>query len=162
MLYESLRTYIVYADLVGDSSPYEIRFPTWIPRGFGRLLWGIFRIHASKIHYQDSLTWESSIVCGASYHVWICLLSSSVMMWRKIRVTVCHRLHQRRAILANRDIQRDTFPPIYHGLWHSPPRMKLSAVKLREKKTFIGKKICRIILGGHIWRCKDSITINQA
>ncbi len=48
----------------------------------------------------------------------ICLLSSSVMMWRKIRVTVCHRLHQRRAILANRDIQRDIFPPIYHGLWH--------------------------------------------
>jgi hypothetical protein len=38
-------------------------------------------------------------------------------MWRKIRVTVCHRLHQRRAILANRDIQRDIFPPIYHGLW---------------------------------------------
>jgi len=44
-------------------------------------------------------------------------------------------LHQRRAILANRDIQRDTFPPIYHGLWHSPPRMKLSAVKSRGKKT---------------------------
>ena len=34
------------------------------------------------------------------------------MMWRKIRVTVCHRLHQRRAILANRDIQRDMFPLI--------------------------------------------------
>jgi len=39
-------------------------------------------------------------------------------MWQKIRVTVSHRLHQRRAILANRDIQRDMFPPIYHGLWH--------------------------------------------
>ena len=75
---------------------------------------------------------NASIVCGASYHVRD--LPSSVMMWRKIRVTVCHRLHQRRAILANRDIQRDIFPPIYHGLWHSPTRMKLSAVKLREKK----------------------------
>ena len=42
-------------------------------------------------------------------------------MWRKIRVTVYHRLHQRRAILANRDIQRDIFPPIYHGLWQPPP-----------------------------------------
>jgi len=39
-------------------------------------------------------------------------------MWQKIRVTVCHRLHQRRAILANRNIQRGMFPPIYHGLWH--------------------------------------------
>jgi hypothetical protein len=46
----------------------------------------------------------------------ICLLSSSVMMWRKIQVTICHRLHQQRAILANRDIQQDMFPPIYHGL----------------------------------------------
>jgi len=45
-------------------------------------------------------------------------------MWRKIRVTVCHRLHQRRAILTNRDIQRDIFPPIYHGLWHGDTILK--------------------------------------
>ncbi len=40
------------------------------------------------------------------------------MLWRKIRVSVCHRLHQRRATLANCDIQGVIFPPIYHGLWH--------------------------------------------
>ena len=53
-------------------------------------------------------------------------------MWQKIRVTVCHRLHQRRAILANRDIQRDTFPPIYHGLWHtSMPPLPPTSILLR-------------------------------
>jgi len=62
---------------------------------------------------------NASIVCGASYHV---RDSPSVIICDDVakdpsdRVTVCHHLHQRRAILANRDIQRDIFPPIYHGL----------------------------------------------
>ena len=46
------------------------------------------------------------------------------MMWQKIQVTVCHRLHQRRAILANRIIQRDMFPRIYHGLWQAQSRVE--------------------------------------
>jgi len=56
-------------------------------------------------------------------------------MWRKIRVTVCHRLHQRRAILANRDIQRDMFSPIYHGLCHTC------------KKSIIGRALARFFCG---------------
>jgi hypothetical protein len=57
---------------------------------------------------------NASIVCGVSCHVW----DLPSVIRQKILVTICHRLHQRRAILANRDIQRNIFPPIYHGLWH--------------------------------------------
>jgi hypothetical protein len=39
--------------------------------------------------------------------------------------------------------------------------MRLSNVKIMQKKTFIRKKINRHDLGGHE-RCKDSITIKKA
>ncbi len=61
------------------------------------------------------------------------------MMWQKIRVTVRHRLHQRRAILANHDIQRDMFPPISWPMTLAPTN-EASAMKLRGKKTLQVKK----------------------
>jgi hypothetical protein len=38
--------------------------------------------------------------------------------------------------LANR-----SFPPQCHGLWHLPPQMKLSDVKIMQKKPVLGKKL---------------------
>ena len=62
------------------------------------------------------------------HHLWWCGERSE---WLFVTAYISEEL-----FLANRDIQRDIFPPIYHGLWHSPPRMKLTAVKLREKKPY--------------------------
>ena len=62
------------------------------------------------------------------HHLWWCGKRSE---WLSVTAYISEEL-----FLANHDIQWDIFPPIYHGLWHSPPQMKLSAVKLRGKKPY--------------------------
>ena len=103
--------------------------------------------------FQIPTLWSNMITQIPKWYLWylsdmswrLFYAGMPYSMWRKIRVTVCHRLHQRRAILANRDIQRDIFPPIYHGLWHSlpPPIYRLALMvrtpwKLRWQEPVIG------------------------
>ncbi len=69
----------------------------------------------------------------------ICLLSSSAMMRQKIRVTVCHRLHQQRAILAKRYSAR-YFPANIPWPMTLAPTNEAISREIMRKKNFIGKK----------------------
>ncbi len=98
---------------------------------------------------------NASIICGASYHAWDL---PSVIICDDVAKDPSDRLSLLTSV--KRYISKSRYLARYYPANIPWPMTLAPTNEAISRETTRKKNISRIILGGHIWRCKDSITIN--